>query len=136
MSWRTVIISTQSKLDYQMGYLVVRGESTHRILIEEMAVLLIENPAVSLTGCLLEVLIENKVKVIICDSKRNPTAELLPYHGSHDSTAKIRSQIAWSKDVKNLVWKEIVAEKIRKQQQLLSDQKTDTLTRRNFCTHI
>ncbi len=121
MSWRTVIISNQSKLDYKMGYLVVRNEDTKRVLIDEIAVLVIENPAVSVTGCLIEALIEKKVKVIFCDSKRNPAAELVPHHGSHDCVAKIRTQVAWSDSVKAAVWREIVADKIRKQAEYLSE---------------
>ena len=54
MSWRTVIITTRCKLDLKMGYKVIRGEDTKRIFLDEIAVLLIENPAVSFTGCLLE----------------------------------------------------------------------------------
>lgn len=115
MSWRTVIISNQAKLDYKMGLMVVRGEETKRILLDEIAILVIENPAVSLTGCLIEALIDKKVKVIFCDSKRSPTAELIPHHGSHDSTAKIRVQAAWSDEVKAVIWREIITEKIRKQ---------------------
>ena len=53
MSWRTVVITERCKLDLSMGYMVVRGEETVRILIAEMAMLMIENPAVSMTGCLL-----------------------------------------------------------------------------------
>ena len=49
MSWRVVVIESQSKLDYKMGYLVVRGLETKRVLLDEIAVLLIENPAVSMT---------------------------------------------------------------------------------------
>ncbi len=119
MSWRTVIISNQSKLDYKMGYLVVRGIETKRILVDEISVLLVENPQVSMTGCLLEVLTEKKVKVIFCDSKRNPCAELIPHHGSHDSSAKIRTQVSWRDDVKALIWQEIISEKIRKQSEYL-----------------
>lgn len=115
MSWRTVIVSSQSKLDYKMGYMVVRGKETRRVLLDEVAILLLENPMVSLTGCLVEALIEKKVRVIFCDSKRNPAAELTPHHGSHDSTAKIRTQVNWSSEVKALIWREIVSEKIRKQ---------------------
>lgn len=121
MSWRTVIIASQAKLDYKMGFLVVRGEETKRIVIDEIATLLIENPAVSLTGCLIEALIEQKVKVIFCDSKRSPTAELVPHHGSHDSTAKIRAQAAWEPSVKALIWQEIISEKIRKQAAFLDE---------------
>ena len=132
MSWRTVIVSNQAKLDYKMGYLVVRGLETKRISVDEIAVLVLENPAISLTGCLLEVLTEKKVKVIFCDSKRNPCAELVPHHGSHDSSAKIRTQAAWKEDVKALIWREIVSEKIRKQAAFLyeldKDREADLLS--------
>lgn len=121
MSWRTVIISNQSKLDYKMGYLVVRGQETRRVHIDEILNLIIENPAVSLTGCLIEALTEKKIKVVFCDSKRNPAAELVPHHGSHDSSAKIRTQIAWTSDTKAMIWKEIISEKIRKQSDFLYD---------------
>ena len=119
MSWRVVVISNQAKLDYKMEYLVVRGLETKRILIDEIAVLVIENPAVSMTGILLEALTAHKVKVIFCDSKRNPVAELTPHHGCHDSSAKIRTQITWSQNIKDVIWRDIVAEKIRKQADFL-----------------
>ena len=121
MSWRTVVIENQAKLDCKMGYLVVRNEGHHRILLDEIAVLLIENPMVSLTGGLIEALIEKKVKVIFCDSKRNPMAELMPHHGSHDSSAKIRTQTSWSGEVKALIWQDIISEKIRKQADFLRE---------------
>lgn len=125
MSWRTVIINSQAKLDYKMGYMVVRGIETKRVLIDEISVLLIENPTISITGCLLEALVEKKVRVIFCDSKRSPMAELSPHHGSHDSTAKIRTQVAWDDDVKALIWQEIISEKIRKQAEFLEEIKKD-----------
>lgn len=62
MSWRTVVVSSRCKLDLKMGYMVIRGEDTKRIFLDEMALLVIENPAVSLTGCLLEALVEKKVR--------------------------------------------------------------------------
>lgn len=132
MSWRTVIISGQAKLDYKMGLMVVRGEETKRVVIDEIAILVIENPAVSLTGCLIEALIEKKVKVIFCDSKRSPTAELVAHHGSHDSAAKIRTQITWSDEIKAVIWREIITEKIRKQAEFLyelsKDKEADLIT--------
>lgn len=120
MSWRTVIVSQQAKLDYKMGYVVVRGAETKRIHIDDISTLVLENPTVSITGCLIEELIEKKVKVIFCDSKRNPTAELIPHHGSHDSASKIRTQVAWPDEIKAVIWQEIISEKIRKQAEFLS----------------
>ena len=121
MSWRTVIITGRCKLDFKMGYLVVRGEQTTRVFLDEVAILVIENPALSLTGCLIEALTEKKIKVIFCDSKRSPAAELVPCHGSHDSSLKIRTQAAWSADIKAAVWREIISEKIRRQAGLLCE---------------
>ncbi len=119
MSWRTVVVSKSAKLDYQMGYMIVRQEETTKIFLNEISTVVIETTAVSITGSLMSELIKNKIKVIFCDEKRNPSSELVPYYGSHDTSAKIRNQIAWSNDIKATVWTEIVTEKIRKQKELL-----------------
>lgn len=119
MSWRTVVVSNRCKLDLSMGYMVVRGEETKRVFIDEIAVLMIENPAVSMTGCLLEALVKNKVRIIFCDEKRSPYGEIQPYAGSHDSTRKIRRQMAWTDGRRGLVWTMIVSEKICNQSKIL-----------------
>lgn len=119
MSWRTVVISNNAKLDYQIGYLVVRGTETTKIHLNEIGTLMIESTAVSMTSYLLSELVKNKVKVIFCDEKRNPISELVSYYGSHDTSAKIRKQIEWTKEEKALIWTEIVSEKIKQQALLL-----------------
>lgn len=121
MSWRTVVITKICKLDYKMGYMVVRSEDTNRILLDEISVLLIENTAVSITGCLLSELTERKIKVIFCDEKRNPSSELVSLYGCHDCSAKIKKQMNWSDDIKGYIWTEIVTEKIRKQAEFLNE---------------
>ena len=115
MSWRNVIISKRCKLDYKMGYLVIRENNVQRIFLDEIAMILLENPAVSLTGCLIEALTEKKIKVIFCDTKHDPVAELIPYHGSHDSSLKIKQQSAWTDNCKAVIWQHIITEKIRNQ---------------------
>ena len=42
MSWRVIVISTRAKLDLQLGYMVVRGERTTKVHLDEISVLLIE----------------------------------------------------------------------------------------------
>lgn len=122
MSWRVVVISKRAKLDYQLGYLVVRNESVTKIHLGEISTLLIESTAVSITTSLLAELIKKKIKVIFCDEKRNPSSELVGYYGSHDTSSKVRNQIQWSRNSKDTVWTEIVTEKIRKQKKLLEYQ--------------
>ena len=51
MSWRTVVITKTSKLDYSLGYMVVRDvEKTIKIHISEISVLIIDSTSVSLTS--------------------------------------------------------------------------------------
>ena len=121
MSWRTVVISKSAKLDYQMGFMVVRQAETIKIHIGEISNVIIETTAVSITAALLCELMKKKIKVVFCDEKRNPSSELVPYYGSHDTSSKIRTQIKWSEDIRNAVWTEIVSEKIRKQAEHLKD---------------
>lgn len=120
MSWRTVVVTGNAKLDYKMDYLVVRkAEATTRIFIGEIGLLIIESTAVSLTTMLLSELIKHKIKVVFCDEKHNPQSELISYYGSHDTSAKIRTQIQWTREVKENVWTEIVAEKVKQQSEHL-----------------
>ena len=119
MSWRIVVISKRAKLDYQLGYMVVRSEEITKIHLGEIATVIIESTAVSITTSLLAELTKKKIKVIFCDEKRNPSSELIGYYGSHDTSNKVRKQIQWSKNVKETIWTEIVTEKIRKQKELL-----------------
>ncbi len=119
MSWRIVVVSRRAKLDYQMGYMVVRNEEITKIQLGEISTVLIESTAVSLTACLLSELTKKKIKVIFCDEKRNPSSELVSYYGSHDTSNKVRCQIKWLPETKEAVWTEIVSEKIRKQKELL-----------------
>lgn len=119
MSWRTIVISKRAKLDLQLGYMVVRSEEVTKIVLSEISTILIESTAVSLTTGLLAELSKRRIKVIFCDEKRNPSSELVSYYGSHDTSNKVRKQIAWKQKTKEAVWTEIVTEKIRKQKEIL-----------------
>lgn len=121
MSWRTVVISSRAKLDYKMGYMVVRSDDTTRVLLDEISTVIIESTAVSLTAYLLEELVKNKINVVFCDEKRNPSSELVSLYGCHDCSLKLKKQLEWDSDIKAAVWTEIVSEKIRKQMELLAN---------------
>lgn len=119
MTWRIVFITRRAKLDLKLDAMVVRTDETRKIHLGEIAMLIIENTAVSLTAALLAELTKRKIKIIFCDEKSNPCCETIPYYGSHDTSAKVKEQIGWNKETKTMVWTEIVAEKIRKQRDLL-----------------
>ena len=99
--------------------MVVRGDGNKRVSLNEIAVLILENNAVSMTGCLLSALIEKKIRVILCDSKRNPQAEVVPYYGCHNDALKIKMQLQWDSFMKECIWTKIVTKKIENQAILL-----------------
>jgi CRISPR-associated endonuclease Cas1 subtype II len=120
MAWRVVVVSSRAKLDYKMGFVVVRmEEGEKRIHIDDILVLMIESTAVSMTAYLLAELVEKKVKVVFCDNYHNPLSELVPCSGSYDASGKIREQIKWDNERKAIVWREIVREKIKNQAYVL-----------------
>lgn len=126
MSWRTVVITRQAKLEEKLNYLYVRdAESTTKIHLSEISVLMIESTAVSLTASLLCELSKRKIKVIFCDEKRSPQSELISYNDGCDTSLKLKKQIAWTEDFKKAVWTEIVREKILMQANLLYEMKKD-----------
>ena len=121
MSWRVVVISKRCKLDYKMGFLVVRNEDGEkRIHLGDISVLMCETTAISITAYLLSELTKRKIKVIFCDNYHNPESELVPVYGSFDSSGKLREQVKWPDEVKAIVWQEIVKQKITNQAQVLS----------------
>ncbi len=115
MGWRVVAVSSRSKLELKMNYLVIRNETIKRIHIDEISVLVIENTGCSITISLLEVLWKKRINIIICDSKRNPAAQVLPFTSRFESNSQLFIQLNWDEDMKKTVWAEIVNQKIRKQ---------------------
>ena len=62
MGWRTVVITKTSKLDYSLGYMVVRDvENTMKIHISEISIIIVGSTSVSLTAYLLNELTKSKV---------------------------------------------------------------------------
>jgi CRISPR-associated endonuclease Cas1 subtype II len=122
MGWRVVSVSSVSKLDYKMDYLVVRNqEGVKRVHLSEISVLILESTAISMTAYLLCELSRNKIDVIFCDEKHCPYGVLAPLYGSYDTSLKYRTQVAWKQDIKAFVWSEIVRAKIYGQMSVLPE---------------
>lgn len=127
MSFRTVVISRQSKLSYKNRYLVVKQELDEKYVhISEIDTLIVDSTAVSISSYLLKELSENKINVIFCDERHNPFAELQPFYISHNTSKKVIQQSKWTQNIKNIVWQEIIKNKIKNQSALLKKNKIST----------
>ncbi len=100
--------------------MIIRSPDTQRIHLSEIAVLIIESTAVSLTTTLLMELNKQKAKVIFCDDAHSPYGEIIPYYGAHNSSLQVRKQLNWTAETKNLLWMKIIQDKIRKQSHVLN----------------
>lgn len=113
MAFQTVVISTHSKIEYSLEYLIFRTvDIEKRIHMDEISTIIFETTNISVTTRALIELIKRKVNVIFCDEEHNPLAQLNPLYGSHDNSKKIKQQIEREDDTKIKVWKAIVEHEI------------------------
>ncbi len=119
MGWRTVVINKNCKLSYKNDYLIVRSEDLKMIHLSEINTIIIENGMASITSYLINELANKKIKLIICDEKRNPSCEMVPYYGSFNTSKKVANQTKWKQVKKDLAWQQIIRYKIHNQAMLL-----------------
>lgn len=119
MTWRIVVIDHKAKLSYKNNYLIVRGEEINMIHLSEINTIVVNSTATVITSYLISELLSRKIKLIFCDSQRNPAGEMVPYYGCHNSSKKISEQISWDKDALENIWTRIIKEKIKNQMQTL-----------------
>ena len=83
--------------------------------LSEVYCLVFDTTAISVTAYLLNELCKRKIPLIICDEQHNPSGEILPIYGSHNTSKRIAIQTAWKEKSKEAVWTAIVREKISQQ---------------------
>ena len=126
MSFRTVVITRQSKISYKNRYLVVKKESEEKYIhLSEIDTIMVDSLSVSISAYLLKELSNNKINIIFCDETHNPYGELAFYYIRHNSSKQIREQIKWKEADKNLLWTSIIHDKIFNQSQLLKKLKLE-----------
>ena len=85
MGFRTVTINSRCKLELKLNYMVCKGDQIQRVFLDEISTVIIHSTAVVITTALLSEFVKRNIKVIICNEKHNPVAELLPYYGSYNN---------------------------------------------------
>jgi CRISPR-associated protein Cas1 len=92
-----------------------KGSAHGRVPLDDLGVLVLDGPGIALTKDLLAACSARNVAVVVCDDKRLPAAQLVPYE-AHTLTGKVfREQLAASVPLKKQVWKQIVQAKLREQ---------------------
>ena len=125
MSFRTVVITRQSKITYKNRFLVVKQENDEKYIhLSEIDTIIVDSISVSISAYLLKELADNKINIIFCDEKHNPFDEVVPYYSKHNTSKMIKEQIKWKASDKDKIWAEIVKNKIMNQALLLKKTKS------------
>jgi len=96
------------------------NETVGSIPIEDLGVVVLENPQIVMTQAAIIACQKNNVAVVFCDEKHLPYSLLLPVSDAHTLHNKIlRQQVEMTKSTKKRLWQQIVVHKIQQQTKTL-----------------
>lgn len=119
---RTLFFGKPSRLSVKDKQLVIglkENDEIHKVPVEDIGYVVIENQQISFSVPLLQELMANNVAVIFCDASHMPNSMLLNLEGHHLQSEMFRFQIEASEPLKKNLWKQTVEAKIRNQSLLL-----------------
>jgi len=116
---RTIFFSNPAYLSTKNEQLVVSfpedDKKEKRVPIEDIGMLVLENPQITLTNGLITKLIQNKAAVVNCDKQHLPCSILQPLVGHTEQTERFRNQLNASLPLKKNLWQQTVSAKISNQ---------------------
>lgn len=129
---RTLYFGNPAYLSLKLRQLVIRkpagqGESldadgtevVKTIPIEDVGLVVLDSPQITLTNALMEVLLENNCAVVTCDSLHLPVGLFLPLYGNKVQTERFTDQVEASLPLKKQLWQQTMQSKIRNQAAVL-----------------
>ena len=96
-----------------------QGENICTRAIEDIGVIVIDHPQITLTSALIAALLDNNVALITCDSHHMPTGLLLPLSGNTIQSERFQAQVSASLPLKKQLWQQTVKQKIANQSTIL-----------------
>lgn len=94
---------------------VIKREPAPTMPIEDIGVVILDNPQITITQGLLSALLENNTAVITCDSTHHPSGLLLPLSVHTIQAERFRAQIDASVPLKKQLWQQTISAKIYNQ---------------------
>ena len=120
MAWRSVVITQPARLRLEQKALLVEQDAgSVRIPLEDISVLVIDQPQVSLTAQLLTACAARQIAVITVDETHTPNGVLLPHLPHSRALQVMRKQLDMSQPRKKRLWQGIVRRKINNQADVL-----------------
>lgn len=111
------------------------GEMTTRP-IEDLGFVVLDNQQITFTQHVLQLLAENNVSVVICDSKHHPSSMLMHLDTHHIQAERFRHQIAASEPLRKQLWQQTIKAKIRNQAKVLELSGIKNITLLNLANKV
>lgn len=92
------------------------------IPIEDIGVVVIDHPQITLSHVLIDALLGNNVAMITCDSRHMPAGLLLPLEGNTTQQERFKLQINASEPLRKQLWQQTIRQKILNQAEVLKRQ--------------
>lgn len=103
------------------------GERVVTRPLEDIGVVVIDSPQITLTAPVLQGLMDCGAAVIICDERHLPSGLMLRMEGHSEQSERFRKHLSASLPLKKQMWQQTVAAKIRNQKAVLEARTGDTL---------
>lgn len=122
---RTIYLASPSYIKSRSDQMIIESRNLNSTLaasipFEDIGVVLLDNPQITLTHDVLRQLESNKAILISCDEQHMPSALMTSLHG-HTLHSKIaRAQIESSQVLKKQLWQQTIKQKIHNQMMVLS----------------
>jgi len=120
---RTLVFSSPVVLSMKNSQMVISFKETPdekaSVPIEDIGVILIDNPMISITIPLLNELSDNNVAVVFCDKRGMPNAMLMNLETNNNQNEVLRNQLDVGEVLRKQLWKQIIEVKIKNQSLLL-----------------
>lgn len=116
-SFRSIMVSSRAKLSLKNANLLVEVAEKQPVSVplSDIATIILESSAITLTSALLSALAEHKIVLLCCDGSHLPNGIFMPYLTHFQSNAVIKSQISQTKQHKAILWQNIIKAKIKNQ---------------------
>jgi CRISPR-associated protein Cas1 len=125
---RTICIETPCHLKYRneqmiVSYTLIKGYESlpeKTVPVEDLGIVILENPQITLTHYLLDKLVENNTAVITCGATKHPTGMMLSLEGNTLQSERFSAQIAATEPLKKQLWQQTIKAKISNQAAILN----------------
>lgn len=115
---RTVAVTQPMYLSTKDEQMVLRYPEQKEVItvpIEDLGVLILENPQITISTGLMERIIQNQVAVLYCNSQHMPIGTIMPLSGHSEQSERWQCQLEASLPLKKNLWMQTVQAKIYNQ---------------------